>query len=131
VRRAEAEGRRTLAEKKKAANKQRDLQILLAKQEQERAREREARRKEKQQKAMAKQSKLEELSSDVLESLVEKDRQQQEEAELMRAKKRARAKYIALDEEPAYVYKKGMRIQKLAAQVRSCLGFSLFRLFFA
>ena len=80
--------------------------------------------------AMA-QSKLEELSSDVLESLVEKDRQQQEEAELMRAKKRARAKYIALDEEPAYVYKKGMRIQKLAAQVRSCLGFSLFRLFFA
>jgi hypothetical protein len=115
--RAEAESRRALAEQKKTANKQRELQILLAKQEQERAQEKEARRKEKAAKQQARQAKLEALSSDVLAALVEKDEQKQQQEDLLMAKKAKKAKCVPLGDGPSVVHKNGFTIQKLESQV--------------
>lgn len=109
-----------MTDAKKAANKQRDLQILLAKQEQERAREREDKRKEKVQKRHAK---LEALSSDVLESLEEKDRKKEEEEALAAVKEKKKAKYVSVGGGPTHVKKNGFIIQKLESQVytHSCM----------
>lgn len=106
--------RKAITDAKKAANKQRDLQILLAKQEQERARERETRRKDKVQK---KQSKLEALSVDVLASLEEKDRRKEEEEALAAVKEKKKTKFVSLGVGPTHVKKNGFIIQKLEAQV--------------
>ena len=73
MQRAEAESRRAIAEKKKLANKQRELAIILSKQEKERAA---LKRAKLEARAAKRNAALEPLPSDVLISLAEKDEQQ-------------------------------------------------------